>query len=326
MKFVAQEPFEKHANSGPIAPLYLIGSPDSYERRKMTEKLYVTLAERLGDIEKLSFSVQKDSVEKIIEALNTKSFFSTVLVGWLDEVEKLKAEDAKTLRNYFLKPSTFSCLILSGSSLKQLEDIVGAAILDLNQEKPWDKKERLRRWLVSEAIKEKKKIQPRVVDEVIAHISDLALLQQEFAKWICAVGARDEITLNDVQSLSSFSSNKSFWQLCDELIWEGKAVRGDTVEDPALLFPLLGQLRSQLEIGLKLSTLLERKVSLEESKKYFPQLKPNTFQKCLEGARKRSPAHFKNGLLHLFELELGLKSGVGTPALLFDLFVAKLFS
>ena len=320
MKFQAQEAFEKHALSGPIAPLYLIGSPDSYERRKIVEKLFLTLDQRLGDVQHLSFNAQKDSIDTVLESLNTKSLFAAISIGWLDEVEKLKADDVKTLKNYFLKPAAFSCLILSGSSLKQVEEISGSVSLDLNQEKPWDKKERLKRWLVSELVKEKKKMHSDALEYVMRQISDLALLQQEFSKWICAVGAREEITLKDIQALSSFSSNKTLWQLSDELVWEGKRVSGDSVQDPSILFPLIGQLRAQLEIGLKMCVLLEGK---GEIKKYFPQLKPNTLQKCLDGARKRSPAYFKNGLVQLFELEFGLKSGAGSPALLFDLFVAK---
>ena len=197
-------------------------------------------------------------------------------------------------------------------------------ILDLSAEKPWEEKQRLWKWIVQLFHSQKKEIRPDAVEAMLERLPlDRLLLDQEIEKLVCYVGERHEVTRPDVELLCSSLVEQNHFQLAQQLVWGGLKAVPD-IDDLATLLPLIGLMRNQFEMGLKISTLLARGASQEEIATAFPRLWPKALQQCIDGAKHLGPGHFKGGLMNLFDLEFGLKTSQGNPEVLFSIFCATL--
>ena len=134
MKFQNLISFEKHLAQGPLAPIYLIAAPCSYERRKVSEGICSALQKAKGELEFHSKEAVDNTLEEMIEALNAFSIFGKTKVLYLDAVEKLKKNGEEVLARYVANPSPFSYLILGASAVKSL-NLKGVTLCDLGGRK-----------------------------------------------------------------------------------------------------------------------------------------------------------------------------------------------
>ena len=86
--------------------------------------------------------------------------------------------------------------------------------------------------------------------------------------------------------------------------------------DTHKFYPILGQLRYQYQIGLKLIQAVKSGSSLEELAKAFPQMLPKNLQKYYGALPKFSENYFTKACSLLFDYELEAKISVCSLKLL----------
>ena len=261
------------------------------------------------------------------EIAATSSFWAQGKVIVLDSLEKIKKPFLDVLLS--MSHSSLEVSFIAGaSSLKGLSELLEKGkkeivLLDLSQEKPWDRQSRLREWVVDLAKKQSKVFSGESLALFFERTGlDYTLLEQEVHKLSSYVGDKNIIEAKDVEAVGVVAASSSLWQLADSLIWEPKKIREPRFEDVSSVLSFIPLLRSQLQTGLQLKFLIN--APKEEIAEAFPQLRPQTLESMLKNSQKRSFHFFIAALKALFELELDLKSR-GLPCeILWDLFKGKL--
>jgi len=321
MKFQKLEALEKHfkeAYPEHLSSVYVVVCSQDSERKKILSSLVQMLA--LDSDFKKCFLL-KDAIEH----LGGASLFSGKVAALFDGVDQLVKTEIEMISKYVQSPNPSGYLLLGAASAKSITELykVGKkemVILDLSKEKPWEEKARLQKWTVQTIHHNKKKISPDAVETLLSRLpADRLLLQQEIDKLLCYVGDRDQITRVDVETICSTSLELNVFHLARDLVWK-KVSEVPIISDLSLLLPLVGGLRSQLEMGLKMTALLKKGASPDEISEAFPRLWPKALQEAIAGTKQKGEAFFKNALIALFDFEFGLKTSKSKPETLFTRF------
>ncbi len=291
MKYVKIDPFEKHLEEAlPDHPseLYFILMEDPFERSFLAK----------GICRKIGLDVIHCESEKLLEELESPSLFSEKRVLVCDTPTEKEIPKANDL-----------IMIFTGKSpplfYKGMEKM--GTTLDLSGEKPWDRKNRLQRWLLGRA-REKGKI---LSDDGVAYLldfshADFSTLLQELDKVVVYSGEEKILTLEMIKTICTIDPVQDGWQLSEAVVLGGPIHFGETD-----LYALIGQLRYQLQLGLQIA-------SAKEPAKVSPK-KLERFRKA-----RLQTVFFMEGMKDLFDLEMKMRSNSSNQGLLFDQFRAKL--
>jgi DNA polymerase-3 subunit delta len=326
--------FEKHLSEAApahLSPIYLAVSNCSFERKKIFALVLSAIQKKDPRAVPLSYEASGADLKALFSQLNSPSLFGGASIIVLDEIDKLKKEGWEALYAYIEHPSSFSFLILGASPVKNLTTLYQKGkkelvALDLSDEKPWDRKARLQRYLVQSAHRENKTLNSDAAAYLLEHIGlDLSRLDQELLKLICFVGEEKQIRLEEVKAVCSGEKEVNTWQLAEMLVWEaGSLDIGKSIELSGLswLLPFIGQIRYQLQLGLQIAAYLEQGVSVSEVSQKFPQVRG--IDKRISSLRRYTSSYFRKALHALFDTELLAKNSSCNPALLLDLLIFKL--
>ena len=332
MKFPSIAAFDKHlkeAYPDHLAPIFLIITPDEYERRKNIDKIKSLIQKKDATVRIVSLSGLEDPLEQVKGELLTPSLWGGLTLVIYEAVDKVK--NNAELGSLFAQFPPGVHLVLAASGFKAVSELYQKGkkeivALDMGDEKPWEKERRLQEWLVSAARVEQKILNSDVVHYLMQHLGpDLATLDQELAKLICFVGDKPRIELEDAKAICGTRDLFTGWQLAEKIVWDRAASLGEKLSDMGFLFPFIGQLRYHLQLGYRLAELIESKATPGDIKHHFPSLRPQQIEKFTAGAKARKPIFFHRGLEMLYNLEFASKSSPLDIAVLFDLFQAKLY-
>ncbi len=313
MKLQKFEALEKHlfeAHPDHLSSLYLIACPREGERQRLVSQV----AESIRSKREPCILKRAGELQEALDFVGAPSLFGENLVATA-EVSK---DQSALLVAYARAPARGCHLVLGIENGKQAGELYQLTmrellLLDLSAETPWDRRHRLSHWVAQCVGKEGKKMAPALVEALVQRTDlDLSSLQQELEKLLCYIGDRGEIEKEDLEAICiSSTAQISGFQLAEKLI-EGTYRPPYHVRDLSELLPLIGQIRYLFEVGLKLTSQLEKG--------------ERPVDKNLSLVRKRKSYFFINGLSALFQLELGAKRSLATPQLLFDRFCAEVFS
>ncbi|MES2344681.1 MAG: hypothetical protein V4494_01925 [Chlamydiota bacterium] len=316
MKFTSLNAFEKHLQEAALkhlACIYMVVAPTEFERRKIVE----TIIEASAPDTQVRFDAIDVAIEKVIEELGTFSLFGKRPLTILDSLDKLKKPAMEQLAAYLLKSFSSSFLIVTATSLKGCQDFYEkikkeAVLLDLSEEKPWDKEKRLREYLTKEAIAQEKTLDATLTAHLLKEVGfDMAALHGELFKLIAYAGSRSRITLDDAKAICTSHHSLTGWQLAENIIWDSALSLPPNI-DASFLITLIGQLRYHLQVGMQIAD------------GSIPYLKSSQAEKFTTHTRKYGAKYFRKGLEALFELELHAKSSGIAPDLLLEIFTTKL--
>ena len=110
------------------------------------------------------------------------------------------------------------------------------------------------------------------------------------------------IDIDDVKKISVSSIQQTIWQLAEDIVF-GKINFDNYSIESTFFYSLLSAIRYQLNIGLKIASLIEDNKSHEISKS-FPKIYPRSLQKKREIAQFQKTDFFKKSLNSLFEIEM----------------------
>lgn len=318
--------FEKHlAASAPhqLCRVYSIHSADDFERKVAIDAVlhYVLPPAGLAD----RFSGGDVTLSAILEAIERPALFSPQTVVVVDDTEKKLLDELST----FLKePRSFGYLIIGSKyklSARTIE--MHGVVLDLLDEKPWEKEKRLTEQLHEKARAAGKQLTPDAALWMIEKMErDAAFLSSEMDKLLCYCAAKSTIERSDVEQICSSSRTHTLWQIADDLVWM-KVFRASSADmrDTSFLYGLLSSLRQQFMIGIKMLDLNHRNVPLSEWASLFPKMWPKALEKKSQIAQRYGFEYFRSGLDQLFEIELMAKNSTVPIDALFDLFRIRIF-
>ena len=309
MKYTNLKAFEQASSR-----IYLVSIPDSQERLSLLEATAKRVLPLGCSLERFS---PDQECRELFDALSSPSLFGGEAAILLDECQDLKKKDVESLVSFLEKGALFGFLFLGSSGKTPLAKVVEkvGSFFDMSEEKPWDKEKRISETLASFAKGEGRWLAPDAISLLLERLGpDLSLLMQEVRKLICYVGDNPAIGRSEVFRASPMSLSQIPWKVAEEIVWEGRGTF-----DVAMFHPLLFSIRSQLQIGLKMTTLLEEGISPSEWAPYFPKMWPKTLEKRRSQASLLGSAFFKKGLDVLFKVESLSRTSSSQLEALFDL-------
>jgi DNA polymerase-3 subunit delta len=322
MRYQSVKAFQKHlANAAPhnLCRLYLIAIADDFERAKALDAILSYLPSS-----PTRFSGGDCNLRDVLDAMQSFSLFGETPVVVCDEVEQLAKKEMQTLCDHLRAPAGY--VLFGARSKTLLVPLIEqeGVILDLLEEKPWEKEKRLVEQLAERAKSSGKKLSNEGASLLLERLgTDPALLESEIDKLICYVGERGAITREDILLLTPASRTATLWQTAEEVVWEGEEF---PPIDATAFHTLIPALRSQLHIGLALATLIEEKRPSDQWSRSLPKLWPKTLEKRSSQAARLGSAFFRRGLEKLFDLELISRASSTQYRALLDLFRAELYA
>lgn len=327
MKYTRLIGFEKHLqNAAPLnfSQLYLVISKHPGERKFAVDKLTSHLVQALGGTLKVFQSDTK--AQEIFNELETLSFLQSKKIILVHDAELLEKVVLEKLENYFMRPSPGFFLVLCFSEIKSKSSFYKSAekhgiILELLEEKPWEKEKTLQELLLQEAQFQGKKMSPELAQALVRGCPpDINLLLSELTKLICYIGERQEITRQDLLAIVTLSSQESGWQLSEAIHKRNvplalKIVRGMLAQD-VHFFALIRLVRQQFQTTFQVSS----QASLND----FPQMKETTFERHFQFAQNYGIARLPDALKTIDAVELMAKNGMDQYDFLADLLIFKL--
>lgn len=323
MKYQNLKSFEKHISSASpdqLCRVYLILMSDDYDRSQVLSELVKRMLTLENSLTRVS---PETEIHKLYDLLNSPSLFGGDPVVLMDACESLKKKEADALSEFIEKSSLYGYLLLGAkgkSSLSKAVEKVGV-VLDMSDEKPWEREKRLIETLSEMAKAQGKRLASDAAPLLIERLgTDFSLLTQELNKLLCYIGDRPIIERSDIFRVSFVNHQSTVWQMAEEIVWEGGSSPMDLTVLPAILFSL----RQQLQMGLKITKLMEEGVPFQEWNPYFPKVWPKTLEKRREQAARKGSHHFQKGLDLLYRIESLSRSGSNQMEALLDLFRASL--
>ncbi len=318
MRYQNLKSFQKHLSSAApnnLCRVYLIAVADDFERASALDAILACLS--TPDTLPSRFSGADFSLRDILDAIQSPSLLGGDPIVILDEMEKAPKKEMETL----LRSPIAGGYLLLGSRAKTPHAAAiekQGVVLDLTDEKPWDKEKRLGEQLLERAQNAGKRLAPDALQLLFERMEkDAAVLESEIDKLICYAGDRSTIERSDVLAISAPSRSHTLWQTADDVIWDGKEFPPLDSSSFHALVPLL---RAQLVIGLKLSALIEGKIPADEWNAHLPKMWPKALEKKASAAARLGAPFFKKALERLFEIELLSRSQSSQTSALLDLF------
>lgn len=319
MKYQNTTAFYKHlASSFPhhLCSSYLILTSDEEEKKGIETHLLSLLPEK-----KPSFRAKTEdvSIEKVLDPFLSFSLFEERPIVILEEIETMQSKDAEIFKKFLKKKidrGFLICTARSKTSLSSHFEKIGV-VLDLLDEKPWDRDKRVADQLIQKAQKLGKTISARAFSLFLEQVGkESSILHRELEKLITYVGDRSLIDEKDVMTVTSFLKAKTIWQMAEELVFEQKIPVSSEFGFSAMVAPI----RSQLQLGKKMAELIASNIPFSEWNSYLPKIFPKTLEKRALQVRKLGASYFDKALIHLFSLELLSRHGQSHEEALLTLF------
>lgn len=339
MKFNNFKAFEKHLEgSAPLhySPLYLIISKDPFMGKTAVETTVKALV-GTANHSKLgvkNFNEGRQSIEAILEELNTFTLFSEKRVICVNLAEKASTAWLKGFQDYFSNPTPKTYLIISSPSInhatnfyKQGEKI--GIVLELAEEKVWEKEKNLAAWVANKVAARGKSIDSQSCQHLVKQIGiDFAILQNELEKLFCYIGDRQQITLSDIGAVCTSVNIENAWQL-GEAVFRRDAAAALTISKALInegtaFLALLRQLRHQVQTDYTVCSILANKGTKDDITQKFPYMKGFVLDRHVRSAQEYGMPRFKNAMLQIDAMEVMAKNGSLDQDLLTELLIIKL--
>lgn len=315
MKFQQRSALEKQIEQGNFFRSYLIFHPNKEERKKLLAQVGDKITSAIQG--KLSFCEGKDS-ESVYQILSAPSLFGDQeVILW--DIGKGSEEILEKIQKYIIRPSPWAILIIGAEGMKPFASLYKGAekeigVLDLSEEKPWEKEKRQQQDLVQIVQQEGKDIAQAALLRLLSQSNDSFTLQSELSKVLAYVGQKKVITEQDVIDICSAGSAKG-WQIGEEILWEKQGKWEESMDASAVL-ALIGQIRFLVQQARQILWGLQEKKTMEElSKKY--NLRPAALQKIISRLKLYSPLYLEEAFNLLYDIEILTKNSALETQFLF---------
>ena len=339
MKYTQRQAFEKHlkeASPSFFASVYMILGKDAFERKQAADRLISFL---LPQAETAALSLQSfDGIhltpEQLNQELETFSFFAAKRVLHIQQADKLSKPCQEKCIAYFSHPSSSLTLVFSAPSLaanssfyKKSEQV--GVVLEIEEEKPWQKEKSMQEWIGSQAASQGKKIDPAACHYLLKQVgTDASTLYQELEKLVCYLGERKEIAIADIAAVCIGTPQETIWQLGEALFQRNGAAAMQIVktllQEGNPLLVLLRQIRSQFQTEFQVCSLIMNGGSAADVSRQFPYMRGNLLNRHMQMAQHYGLKRFKEGLLHIDHADRQTKNSGVDPECIAELLIFNL--
>jgi DNA polymerase-3 subunit delta len=332
MKFTQIKPFEKHLDSsGPshFSPIYALLIKDERERLWMLDRCKQKLLESGMQLHMLP----REQTEKhLFEELASLPLFreKKLVCCPLDDLSKQKHEAMIPL---LASASRDTRYVFFGESLPKSSPLLKAfevegVILELIEEKPWEKEKAMTEWLLYEAEKGKKRISYQAVNALVKGSKrSFAYLSGEWEKLCLYAGNRESIEDSDLEAISTLEQEENTWGLGDALLQrDGKKaleIAFFQLDQGAAVIQILRQMRHQMQTTLK-TALHQQEGSMADWIAQNPYLKGSILDKQLKGATSYGISRLCAALQLIDQYEFKAKDSLDQPKLLITQLIGRL--
>jgi DNA polymerase-3 subunit delta len=339
MKITNSRAFQKHiegALPNHFSQVYLIIAKDAYVRKTAADRLMAAILSNRSNGELACRQLQGDGLplESILNELNSVSLFSKGSVVSIQEAEKLRKPCMEALEEYFLKPNPSVTLILVASELSANMRLYKKAekagiILDVAEEKPWEKEKSVAEWIGERFAAEKRSIPYQACHYMVKMMgTEFAFLDQEIEKIICYAGERQNIAIQDINAVCASTNVETVWQL-GEAIFKRDAtgalrISKALLADGVSFFMLIKQIRHQFETDYQVCGILAEGGAGQEITQRFPYMKGAVLDRHMQMAQNYGMERFRKGLLKIDETEVLAKNSNVDTDLLAEMLMIKL--
>jgi DNA polymerase-3 subunit delta len=341
MKYSNLRAFEKHlegTTAHHFADLYAILSKDDFERKSAVDLLiqFLFTGQKNPQAALKVVEAENTDIEGMLMELNAFSLLSEKRAVLINHADKLPKASCEKLEAYFLNPNRTICLILVAPSIlattnfyKKIEK--AGVILELGDEKPWEKEKTLIDWAASKVATEGKQIEPQALQYLVKHVgNDQGLLHQELEKLFCYRSEHQILTFQDVMTICTSVNIENIWQLGEAIFRrEGAAalqICKALLEEGTPFLTLLRQIRNQFQTEYQVCSILSKGGTKSDVARQFPYMKGHIIERPLQNAQSYGMERFKRGMLKIDETEGAVKSSTADPDLLAELLIIKLVS
>jgi DNA polymerase III delta subunit len=307
------------------APAFLIISSIQEERQSalalFKEKSHVV------------FSKENFSMQLFMSEVDNMGFFSqeqTVIVG---DLEQFDAKFLESFTDVVKHPRKGITLVFIGTSLSaqtrlfKAVDQVGVC-LKFKELKKWEREKEDVAALCAKAKAEGVVLSTEVATHWVESLSGHEeMKQKEFEKVLCYLGGKGTITKEVLEEISAVPEEAPVWLLSDAVfardLKSSHRLAEHLLKESGSSFPLLSYLRSQFDLGLKL-TEAYLCGGREKAQLVAPQLRGSFLDKKVQSFMNYGTGRLKRGLQLMMKTELRAKSESIDTSLLFEILVAKL--
>lgn len=339
MKYTNLRAFEKHlegAAPSHFAELYFIISKENFERKTALDKLINALkaGEPADALSVKIFDGDKLPVEEVISELNTLSFFSKKNIVVVNNGEKLLKPAMTRFEGYFAHLNRNACLIVSAASINHSTNFYkkgekAGVILEIAEEKPWEKEKSVGEWIRQRISEEGKAISPTAIQLIQKQAgTDLGLINGEIEKLMCYIGDRKEITIQDVGAICASVNIETGWQLGDAIFRRDASsalrITKALLQDGVAFLALLRQIRSQFQSKYQICSIMASGGSPADVAHQYPYMKGQILDKNIQAATQYGLSRFKKGMIKIDQTETQAKNSQTDEGLLAELLIVTL--
>ena len=322
MKYQDISAFQKHLKgSAPkdFSHCYYIAMKDPFELESFLERMKKFFLHYHCDVETVEVKLHADPFP-LLNAIEEISLFSPKKLILVSGGESLTKEGWKKIESLLTK-ALEGVTIFFGSDKgisverKFIEKI--GVVLDLTEEKPWDKKKRVQGALVEKIQAQGKRISPVTLEALFTKVGvESAALESEIDKLLCYIGDRKEIALQDIEALVTPSIEQKGFLIASALVWQENEEILDLaiIEDTSQLLALLGTVRYHIYIGLKICQNLN-----DQEKIAVDNIRPKQLEFYATRCKELGTDYFENALIQTFSIEMQAKNSSLLPSFLWDL-------
>lgn len=339
MKYTNRRAFEKHlegAFPSHFSDLYVVIGKDSAERKEVVNIIseFLLRGQTNPDLCLKSYDAERLSADSLQSELHGLSFLTDKRLVVINQGEKLLKPLHGIFEGYFAHPNRSVCLIISAASIHANTNFYKKAekcgiILDIVEEKPWEKEKTMKDWVLGYAAKAGKRIDPHAAGTLLKQIGcDLSTVQNEMEKLLCYAGERPDITNQDIAAVCTKINLENGWQLGESIfrrdVQSALRVARALMEDGVPFLTLLRQVRSQFQTEFQICSILASGGSPQDIMRQFPYMKGMILDRHIQNAQGYGMQRFKAGLLKIDEVELKFKSNAQSLNILMEVLIAKL--
>lgn len=339
MKFTNLRSLEKHLESATqeqYSNLYMVLAKESFDRKECVDRLLKALLRGKQNADMSLKILEGDNLQAdpLMNELNTLALFADQRVVLINQADKLSKPAMASLEEYYTKPNPAVCLIISAAAINHATNFYKKAekagiIIDIAEEKPWEKEKSTREWLVSKVALAGRKIDSQAVQVILKQVgTDHALLTQELEKLYCYIGERQNITLNDVGAICTTVNVENAWQLGEAIFRSDAAtamrISKGLLADGTAFLSLVRQIRSQIQTGFQVCSILANNGSSADVTQHFPYMRGPILERNLQSAQAYGMNRFKKGMLCVDGIEVMAKNSNVDHEFLAELLITKL--
>lgn len=339
MKLNSSRAFEKHLEDAypkHFAGLYLIVAKEDEERRLAIKTAEKMLSKILTNpkMSMESRTANKWRMGDLLGELQSAGFFDPIRLVFVHEIQDYSKEDLDKLYEYLKNPNASVKLIMSCSSFSKVSNFYKLCekegiILDIAEEKPWEKEKNVADWLAHRSKEHGKTWQQQALQALLRQIGpDKGVLEQELFKLVCYVGERTTITAEDVATICLTQNVQNAWLLGESLL--KKDIKGAleasraAISDGGNIIQMMRQARSQFATQLQIATILENGMGASEVVQQYPYMKGSILERNLQIAQLTGSEKLKKGILAIDATELHAKNSQTDPQFLADQLIFNL--